>query len=201
MAFPQSYNLSTPGNDATIGSMNLGRKLRELRQAKDWSLAELAKRSGVALSSLSRIETGKMTGTLDSHLRVARTLGIRLAELYASLDPAGPAVELKKEKDSDQFAGKGGVLALLASSPLQKKMLPALLRLPPKKSTEKQRGPAGSERFIYVLKGELEAIVGDQQVKAGPGESIYLQASLLHTLTNPGSTPVLAISVTCPPTL
>lgn len=182
--------------------MNLGRKLREMRQAKDWSLAELAKRSGVALSSLSRIETGRMTGTLDSHLRVARALGVRLSELYASLDPAGPPVEVKKEEPAHQLsAGKGALLSLLASSPLQKKMLPALLHLPPKKSTEKQRGPAGSERFLYVLKGQLEAAVGDQKVRAGAGESLYLQASLPHTLTNPGGTPALAISVTCPPTL
>lgn len=182
--------------------MTLGRKLKELRQLKDWSLAELAKRSGVALSSLSRMETGKMTGTLDSHLRIARALGFRLAELYASLDPAGPPVEVKKaEEGADLAGGKGAFLTMLASGPLQKKMLPALLQLAPKKSTQKQKGPAGSERFIYVLKGSLEATVGDQTVKAGPGESIYLQASLPHTLTNAGSTPVEAVSVACPPLL
>lgn len=181
--------------------MMVGKKLKELRQDKDWSLAELAKRSGVALSSLSRMETGKMTGTLDSHLRVARALGVRLAELYAGLDSAGPAVELIKEGADAVASGKGATLAPLASLPLQKKMLPALLHLPPKKSTQKQRGPAGSERFIYVLKGQLEATVGEETVRAVAGESIYLQASLSYTLSNPGATPLVAVSVSCPPAL
>ncbi len=182
--------------------MTLGRKVRELRQAKDWSLAELAKKSGVALSSLSRIETGRMTGTLESHLRVARAMGARLSELYASLD-TGPAVEVKQaEEASDPIAsGKGVLLAVLTSSPLQKKMLPALIHLAPKKSTQRQRGPAGSERFIYVLKGQLEVTVADQKVRANPGESVYLQASMPHTLANAGSTPLSAVSVICPPSL
>ncbi len=183
--------------------MTLGRKIRELRQAKDWSLAELAKKSGVALSSLSRIETGRMTGTLESHIRVARSMGARLSELYASLDDAGPAIEVKPaEESSDPIAaGKGAFLAVLTSSPLQKKMLPALIHLAPKKSTQRQRGPAGSERFIYVLKGQLEVTVADQKVRANPGESVYLQASLPHTLANAGSTPLSAVSVICPPSL
>ncbi len=183
--------------------MTLGRKLREFRQAKDWSLAELSKRSGVALSSLSRMETGKMTGTLESHLKVARALEVRLSELYAALDLPGPVVESKRAEDpSDQIAsGKGAALSVLTSAPLQKKMLPALLHLAPKKSTQKQRGPAGSERFLYVLKGQLEATVGDQVARAGAGETLYLQASTPHLLSNPGSVPLLALSVSCPPTL
>lgn len=183
--------------------MTLGRKLREFRQVKDWSLAELAKRSGVALSSLSRMETGKMTGTLESHLKVARALGVRLSELYSSLDAPGPPVEVKRAEElTDSIAaGKGAVLSVLASAPLQKKMLPTLLHLPPKKSAQKQRGPAGSERFLYVLKGQLEATVGDHVVRAGTGENLYLQASVPHTLTNPGTTPLLVLSVTCPPIL
>ena len=184
--------------------MTLGRKIRELRQNKDWSLAELAKKSGVALSSLSRIETGRMTGTLESHLRVARVLGARLSELYAGLESGGPVVEVKRaeETSSDPISGgKGASLSLLTSSPLQKKMLPVLLNLAPKKSSRRQRGPAGSERFIYVLKGQLEVEVDDQKIRANPGESVYLQASLPHTLTNTGSSPLTAVSVTCPPTL
>ena len=183
--------------------MTLGRKLREFRQAKDWSLAELAKRSGVALSSLSRMETGKMTGTLESHLKIARALGARLSELYVSLDAPGPAAEVKRTEELAEpiAAGKGASLSVLASTPLQKKMLPALLHLSPKRSSQKQRGPAGSERFLYVLKGQLEATVGDQVVRAGTGESVYLQASVPHTLTNPGSTPLVVLSVVTPPTL
>ena len=183
--------------------MALGKKIRELRQMKDWSLAELAKHSGVALSSLSRIETGKMTGTLESHIDIARGLGVRLSELYASIDAPGPPVEVKpaRENRDKQLTSQGATLAVLTSASLQKKMLPALIHLGPKKSTARERGPAGSERFVYLLQGQLEISVGQEKFRLGPGYSAYLQASSPHSLSNVGSGTLLAVSVTCPPIL
>ena len=183
--------------------MNLGRKIREFRQLKGWSLAELAKRSGVALSSLSRIETSRMTGTLESHIDIARALGVRVSELYSSLDGSGPAVEIKSagEGRDKQLILKGAALTVLSSASLQKKMLPLLIQLGPKKGTPRERGPAGSERFVYLLQGHLEITAGEEKFRLGPGDSAYLQASVPHSFSNVGASTLLAISVGCPPLL
>lgn len=183
--------------------MNLGPRIRQLRQTKGWSLADLSKRSGVALSSLSRIETGRMTGTLESHIDVARALGVRVSELYATLDLQGPAVEVRSAAQvRERYAtAKGAAFAVLTGSSLQKKMLPALIRLPSRKGTSSERGPAGSERFLYVLQGQMQLTAGDEKFKLGPGDSAYLQASTPHSLLNVGPGPLQAISVTCPPVL
>ncbi len=183
--------------------MTLGRKIRELRQVKDWSLAKLCERSGVALSSLSRIETGKMTGTLESHVAVAKALGVRLTELYASLEPAGPAVEVHRPQPSENqyVTAKGATFTLLTSSPTQKKMLPALMTLAPKKSSQGEKGPAGSEKLLYLLKGNLEVSVGSEKFQIKQGEAIYFQAFLPHNFSNSGAIPAVALSVTSPSTL
>ena len=183
--------------------MTLGKKLRELRQQKDWSLAELSKHSGVALSSLSRIETGRMTGTLESHIQVARALGVRLAELYAGLDPmGGPILEVRRKEEGGERvqAGKAS-LAPLTGTSLQKKMLGVLLTLAPRQTARRDRGPAGGEEFLYVLKGTLELAVGQGKTRLGPGDSAYYMTSLPHQLTNPGGTAAQAIRVSSPPTL
>ena len=183
--------------------MNLGTRIRQLRQMKGWSLGDLSKRCGVALSSLSRIETGRMTGTLDSHLEIARALGVRVSELYATLDLAGPAVEVKTAGDlrRGQLSTKGATLTVLTEAALQKKMLPVLVRLPPRKGTSAERGLAGSERFLYVLQGQLQLAAGEEKFRLGPGECAYLQASAPHRLLNVGPGTLLAVSVTCPPLL
>ena len=183
--------------------MTLGRRIRELRQLKGWSLAELAKRSSVALSSLSRIETSRMTGTLESHIDIARALGVRVSELYSSLDAPGPAVEIKLAGESrdKQLTAKGAALAVLTSASLQKKMLPVLIHLGPKKSTPRERGPAGSERFVYLLQGQMEVSTGEEKFRLGPGDSAYLQSSAPHSFANTGAGTLLAISITCPPLL
>ncbi len=183
--------------------MNLGRKIRELRQAKDWSLADLANRSGIALSTLSRIETGRMTGTLESHVAIARALGTRLAELYAILEPAGPPAELTR-LDEDRHAvvtAKGTTLHLLTSSAAQKKMLVAVLTLPPRKGTRDEKGPAGSERFLYVLKGEVQVALNREKHRVKAGGGLYFQAALSHSFLNPGASAARALLVSCPPAL
>ena len=80
--------------------MLIGEKIRELRKKSKMSLVELNKSSGVALATLSRIETGRMTGTIESHMNIAKIFGLSLAELYkdVNLDKEGQS---KKETPSE----------------------------------------------------------------------------------------------------
>ena len=183
--------------------MTIGRKIRELRLQKGWILADLAKQSGVALSSLSRMETGKMTGTLGSHIAVARVLGVRLSELYMELDPLESFIEHRtKELHPEKILlGKGAGLAILVSGSLRKKMLPALLGLQPGKSTPREQAPMGTETFIYLLKGQAEATVGKEKILLNAGDSLYFQAALAHQLKNPGPGGALALKISSPPNI
>ncbi len=183
--------------------MTIGKKIRQLRRTRDWTLADLAKRSGVALSSLSRMETGRMTGTLESHIRITRALGVRLPELYADLDAGGSPLEIRRNsEEADRLGqGKGAWLTALATGISQKKMLPVLVRLQPGRSTRQQQGPVGTERWLYLLKGKLEIVAGQEQVRLNKGDSLYLQGSLPYQLKNVGHGPALALSVSSPPAL
>ncbi len=187
-----------------MGTMKLiGKTIREFRLRKDWTLADLSKRSGVALSTLSRIESGKMTGTLESHVQIAHSLGVRLPELYADLDSPGPTVEHRPAaQQSDQYKqGKGASFAILTSNALHKKMLPTAVTLQAGKSTSQEQAPVGTERFLYLIKGKLEVAVGNERVAMKTGDSLYLQASIPHHLKNTGSSPAVALSVMTPPSV
>ena len=185
-------------------AMTLGRKIRELRQQRDWSLAELSKRSGVALSSLSRIETGRMTGTLESHIQVAKSLGVRLPELYAGLDPlGGPILEVRPRGEAGEKvqAGKAATLVPLTGPSLQKKMLAVLLTLAPRQTSRRDRGSAGGEEFLYVLKGQVDLVVGQEKARLNAGDCAYYVTSLPQQLANPGGSAAQALRVSSPPTL
>ena len=183
--------------------VGIGKRIKEYRLKKDWTLADLSKQAGVALSTLSRIETGRMTGTLESHIQISRALGIRLSELYAELDGTGILAELKKGSSlSNQVSqAKGAAVTLLTSGGLRKKMLPVLVTLQSKKSTQAERGPEGSEKFVYCLKGRIEVLIAEQRFTLGPQDSLYFQALHPHQLKNPGSSQALALLVSSPPSL
>ena len=61
--------------------MNIGSVIRNLRKSQGLTLLKLSEMSKVALATLSRIETGKMTGTLESHMQIARALEIGRAHV------------------------------------------------------------------------------------------------------------------------
>ena len=181
----------------------IGTKIRQFRLRKDWTLADLSKRSGVALSTLSRIESGRMTGTLESHVQIAHSLGVRLPELYADLDSPGPMVEHRAgSQQSDRYKqGAGASFTILTSNALHKKMLPTLVTLQAGKTTAQEHAPAGTERFLYLLKGKLEVIAGEERVAMKSGDSLYLQASLPHHAKNNGPGPAVILSIMTPPSV
>ncbi len=60
-----------------------GGHLRQLRRSRDWTLAALARRSGMSVATISGIERGARGASLDSILVLARALEIHPARLFA----------------------------------------------------------------------------------------------------------------------
>ncbi len=56
-------------------------RLREIREGKGVSLRALKKRSGVAVSSLARYEAGQGDPQLTTLRKIAKALGVTVAEL------------------------------------------------------------------------------------------------------------------------
>ncbi|MHB8217789.1 MAG: helix-turn-helix domain-containing protein [Candidatus Sulfotelmatobacter sp.] len=65
--------------------LRVGKRVRNLRTDRGWSQEELADRSGVNRSYMSRVELGKSDVSLSVLHKIARTLGISLAELLTGI--------------------------------------------------------------------------------------------------------------------
>jgi transcriptional regulator with XRE-family HTH domain len=68
--------------------MNVGEKLRQLRQEKNLTQPELAEALGIEQSYLSKLETGKSLPSGDVLNRILEVFGLGLEELVAELDEA-----------------------------------------------------------------------------------------------------------------
>lgn len=64
--------------------VEFGRRLRELRRSRGWTLAQLAERSGLAISTISKAERGVMALTYDRMLQLARGIGVDMAEFFSN---------------------------------------------------------------------------------------------------------------------
>ncbi len=185
---------------------SLGARLRALRKGQRITLMELAKSTAVDIATISRIETGKMTGTMECHLRLARGLGGRLTQLYVGIEEAQAKGAVSAQPPSARTevyvhqAGKSS-MAMLTSDVLKKKLMPVLITVEPGGSTHKEETRVGTEKFLYILEGELEAKVGQETHRLKRGSTLYFEASLAHVLRNPGSKTARCLAVTTPPAL
>jgi len=184
----------------------VGARLRALRKSQKVRLVELAKASGVDAATISRIETGVMTGTLESHFRLATALGVKLTDLYAGIEEARVKDAVAFQQASARTdvyvhqAGKSS-MTMLTTDVLKKKLMPVLIEVEPGGSTNKEEAKVGTERFLYVLDGELEARIGEQTHLLKRGSTLYFDASIPHSLKNPSRRPAKCLSVVTPPVL
>jgi transcriptional regulator with XRE-family HTH domain len=73
----------------------MGNRLKQLRQQKGMSQAELAKAAGVPFGSLRNWEYGRRTPLLDAAARIAQALGVTLDELAGISNPEVPPAAKK----------------------------------------------------------------------------------------------------------
>jgi transcriptional regulator with XRE-family HTH domain len=178
--------------------MLIGQRIKELRSAKKISLTELSQKSGIQLATLSRIENLKMTGTLESHLKIAEILGVSLPELYSGITRENKEVELKSPEPDFFIHSEKSAYEILTNKMLSKKMLPAILRLDAGGKTAPEQNPVGSEKFVFVLEGVLEVTIENKTYHLTKNNSLYFDASLKYQFINKGRVAVKAICVTTP---
>ncbi|MFH1552175.1 MAG: XRE family transcriptional regulator [Candidatus Omnitrophota bacterium] len=183
--------------------MKIGKRIHELRKEKDMTLEELSKKSGVALATLSRMENNKMTGTLGSHNRICKALGVSIAALYRELEDSSKTVETVPEQERiEHFIHARKVkYELLVTKTHDKKVVPLMMKIDAGGETQKEQNKPGTEKFVYMIAGNLEATIGGRIHTLKRGDSLYFDASLPHTLKNKTKTEAEAICFISPPEL
>ena len=183
--------------------MLIGKKLKELRKIKNITLTALSKKSGVQMATLSRIEHRKMVGSLESHMQIAKALGIDITDLYKDLSLDDKKSDVKTLKSlTDIFSHSDqSSFEILTKNVLHKKMMPVLLRIEPHGKTNAEQNHPGSEKFIFVLEGEIEVKVGKESFKLGKNNTFYFDGALAHSYVNTGKGIARVICVSTPVSL
>lgn len=184
--------------------MELGKKLKLLRG--NMTQAELAGRSGVDKAIISKIESGKMDGTVDCHQKLAEVFGLKLSEFYAFVEEktAEPAELHYGNNKTDVYQN---FLEILTAIPLAKKMLPSFITLHPGEEKFLEETLKNVERFIIVLEGEVDINVEGKMycLKKEPGhekgDSLYSLSPKRHSIKNTGTDTSRILCVSCPPVL
>lgn len=149
-------------------------RLRALRTSRGWTLDELAARSHMSASTISRLETGGRRLALDQLRALADALGTSIDELVESPPDDGDVVIRPARVDID-----GASVWLLTRPDVSNGLVVTKMRLVP---TDQRREPdvhPGRDWF-YVLSGTVLLTLGDRQMLVHAGQSAEFATMTPH---------------------
>ena len=181
----------------------LGTLLRGLRDRNQWTLKQMSARSGIPISTLSKVEHDRLTLTYDKLQQVSQRLNIRMSELFAEHDTSVEASVTARRSIGDvkravRVTTSNYDYYYLCTELRRKRMIPLITRIRAKtvqEFGELVRHPG--EEFVYVLSGRI--IVHTEFYDPVPleeGQSIYIDSNMGHAyLTGEGCDEAVVLGV------
>lgn len=165
----------------------LGTVMRDIRSRNGWTLKQMSAKSGIPVSTLSKVEHDRLTLSYDKLQQLSQRLNIRMSDLFAE----------SQEEPSPRVTGRRSIGTIdkavrvttdnydyhyLCTDLRQKRMIPIITRIRARSASEfgdlvRHHG----EEFIYVIEGEIEIHTEFYDpVALTAGQGIYLDSSMGH---------------------
>jgi transcriptional regulator with XRE-family HTH domain len=150
-------------------------RLRSLRKARGWSLDELASRTNISPSTLSRLETGQRRMAIDQLVTLARALDTTVDELLAAHREDDIVIRPRRDTAGD------ATFWLLNNPDDVSDRVVVKLRIPEHAQLPEPRVHPGRDWF-YVLKGTLRLRLGSREVLVRTGQAASFDTMTPHSL-------------------
>jgi len=159
-------------------------RIRQLREARQLSVEQVAERGGLKSTQVAQIEEGGTPASLAPLLKIARGLGVRLGTLLDDVPQPGPALVRAGEAHRTVRLSGGKATGVevhaLAASKQDRHMEPFLVDAHPAPAPGALLSSHEGEEFLYVLEGRLEVAYGKETYVLGAGDSLYYDSIVPH---------------------
>lgn len=180
-----------------------GAILKALRLERGWKHADVAQKTGFPVSTLSKIENGKLALSYDKIARLSKGLGVDIGVFFAD-ETVPPGATSTGGRRSIIRKGEGRVMEtetyshrFLAADVLNKRFVPILGEV-----RARSIGEFGSlirhsgEEFVYVLEGAIEVYTDlYAPVRLEVGDSMYFDSGMGHAYVAVGEGPCRALTI------
>jgi transcriptional regulator with XRE-family HTH domain len=181
-----------------VTELQLGPRIRSLRQARKVTLRELAGRAGVTESFLSQVEREVTSPSIASVQRIARALDLGIAELFVDEAPLGRVVR-QAERRRIAYPGLGAIDEFLTAGRDGRLQLILSTIEPGGGTGDEPYSHESDEEVVVVLEGRLELSVGDEHHVLEQGDTIAYASRQPHRNRNPGPDRAVVLFCATPP--
>ena len=176
-----------------------GDRLHDIRKQRGWVLADVSKRTGLAISTLSKVENNRISLTYHNLVKLAAGLELDLADLFT---PEAIGDHFGRQALSRRGSGRMHESANYAHEYLcaelaHRRMVPVYTRV--KARSLEQFGPLiqhPGEEFLFVVDGTIDFYVArNAPISIRAGASSYFDGRLAHGAVSVGVNDATLLSV------
>ena len=187
-------------NKRAVEKSTIGVQLKAIRTENKWTLEEASKRTGLARSTLSKIENEQISPTFSVMQKLASGLNIELPQLFTK--PKETKVTGRRDVTLDGQGRPHATLTyeheLLATQLRNKKMMPYKSRVHARNFEHfgewvRHEG----EEFLLVLEGEVQLLTEFYEpATLVVGDSAYYDATMGHLVISTSKEDALILWIT-----
>jgi quercetin dioxygenase-like cupin family protein len=164
-----------------IDEKSFGAKMRQLRELRKISFGQLASKTGFSQRYLKEIEEGIAVAPVSAVIQIAKALAIDSGSFLSAEEQ-----EASERKRRESFYKRTQAYAYKTLTPdaETKHMKAFLVTIDPKQDHKMVEYKHEGEEFLYVLKGHIEVVVGENQSLLKKGETLHFNSGITHKLRN-----------------
>jgi len=177
--------------------MEIGEKIKFLRQQNGLTMEELADRCELSKSFISLLERDMTSPSIQTLKDILDALGTDLASFFDTVE------DEKVVYGSEDYALKEdpelkNSICWLIPNAQKNRMEPILVTIEPDGKTYPDN-PHEGEEIGFVLEGTINVVIGTKKYTARKGESFYINPDKPHYLENKGKKTARVMWISSPP--
>lgn len=168
-----------------LDRVTFGKRLRAARKQQGLTLVEVAGRSGVSITTISRAERGQLALSYEKFSALGRALQMDMAAMFSQADAKTSRLDrpvVTRAGEGALYRGLAISYEFLGTDALGKQMSPILGTVHARSinGTDDYARHEGEE-FVYILSGVVEVhFVDGQVVRLARGDSLYFDSRIGH---------------------
>ena len=183
----QSVVVTRSDREASVEPLQLGKRVRQIRLSQNLTLEEASRKTGLARSTLSKIENEQISPTFAAVTKLVNGLGIDIPQLFTQPSEAKAASgrrDITRQGQGKLHPTTTYEHELLATQLSGKKMIPYRTRIFARSFDDYQDWVRHEgEEFLLVLSGRVALCTEFYQpVELDVGDSAYYDAEMGHAV-------------------
>jgi transcriptional regulator with XRE-family HTH domain len=167
--------------------LQIGKKIRVIRQERNETLQTIANRAGVSKGLISKIENGRTVPSLPVLMAIIQALQTDIPSFFEGIEYIKYDGYLHKKAEDYAHIEKEEAVGFHYRSVLEQNFSNfsveiALLDLMP--DARRERVSTDGYTYLYLLQGQIEYILGEDSLVMAEGDSLFFNGKIPHKPVN-----------------